>query len=53
MCPDIQAEISTLTQKNVICSPVHEERWGSVITVTLPGGGRIGIYQPKHPVAHA
>ena len=35
--------------ENVACSPVHEERWGSLTQVTLPGGGKIGVYQPKHP----
>jgi hypothetical protein len=28
---------------------VHEERWGSITTIQLPGGGAIGLYQPKHP----
>ncbi len=32
----------------VECSPVHEERWGSITRVTLPGGGKLGVYQPKH-----
>jgi hypothetical protein len=30
---------------------VHEERWGSVTKVRLPGGGEVGLYQPKHPTA--
>jgi hypothetical protein len=33
------------------CGPVHEERWGSVTTIVLPGGGKIGLYQAKHPTA--
>jgi hypothetical protein len=32
----------------VTVSDVKEERWGKVATFTLPGGGRIGIYEPKH-----
>lgn len=51
MCQDLAAEISALQAKGVSCSPVHEERWGSLITITLPGGGAIGLYQPKHPTA--
>ncbi|MGA2450469.1 MAG: hypothetical protein ABTD50_17510 [Polyangiaceae bacterium] len=27
------------------CSPVEEERWGSITRVTLPGGGKLGVYQ--------
>jgi catechol 2,3-dioxygenase-like lactoylglutathione lyase family enzyme len=51
LCDDIRAEIAKLAKKNVKCSKVHEERWGSVAKIPLPGGGTIGIYQPKHPTA--
>lgn len=49
MCDDVRAFIADMKAKNVACSPVHEERWGSLTQVTLPGGGKIGVYQPKHP----
>ena len=48
MCDDVQALIADMKSKNVACSDVHEERWGSITHVTLPGGGKLGIYQPKH-----
>jgi hypothetical protein len=48
MCDDVHALIAQMKAKNVACSEVHEERWGSITHVTLPGGGRIGVYQPKH-----
>ena len=51
MCDDLQAEISSLRSKGVICSDVHEERWGSLTSIRLPGGGDVGLYQPKHPIA--
>ena len=51
MCDDLQAEIAALAAKGVTCSPVHEERWGSLTMIRLPGGGEIGLYQPKHPMA--
>ena len=51
MCEDLTAEIQALREKGVACSEVHEERWGSVTAVSLPGGGKIGLYQPKHPTA--
>jgi hypothetical protein len=49
MCDDVQTLIATMTAKNIPCSPVDEQRWGSITRVTLPGGGKLGIYQPKHP----
>jgi hypothetical protein len=51
MCADLPAEMSALQEKGVSCGPVHQERWGSVTTIPLPGGGTIGLYQPKHPGA--
>jgi hypothetical protein len=48
MCEDVKSLISTLKTKKVKCSLIHEERWGSVTKITLPGGGKLGIYQPKH-----
>ena len=51
MCEDLNAEMKRLAEKNVVCSPVQEERWGSITTIRLPGGGEVGLYQPKHPTA--
>jgi catechol 2,3-dioxygenase-like lactoylglutathione lyase family enzyme len=51
MCDDLNAEISALKDKGVSISEVHEQRWGSVTSLQLPGGGNIGLYQPKHPTA--
>jgi hypothetical protein len=51
MCDDLKAELAELQRKGVQCSAVHEERWGSITTIRLPGGGDIGLYQPKHPTA--
>lgn len=49
MCDALKTEIAALEKKGVKCSEVHEERWGSITKVRLPGGGEIGLYQPKHP----
>ena len=48
MCDDVQALIAEMKKKKVECSPVEELRWGSITRLTLPGGGKLGIYQPKH-----
>ena len=48
MCDDVQALIAEMTNRKVECSPVDEQRWGSITRLTLPGGGKLGIYQPKH-----
>jgi hypothetical protein len=51
MSGDLTAEISSLRQKGVECSEVQEARWGSITKIRLPGGGEVGLYQPKHPTA--
>jgi catechol 2,3-dioxygenase-like lactoylglutathione lyase family enzyme len=51
MCDDLKAEMAALKAKGVKCSEVAEERWGSITTMRLPGGGELGLYQPKHPTA--
>ena len=49
MCDDLKAEMAALTAKNVACSAIQEARWGSITRISLPGGGEIHLYQPKHP----
>lgn len=49
LCDDLKTEIEALRARGVECSAVTEERWGSVTKIRLPGGGEIGLYQPKHP----
>ena len=51
MCDDLKSTMESLNWKNVKCGSVKEERWGSLTTILLPGGGKIGLYQPKHPTA--
>ena len=51
LCDDLKAEMSALAEKGIRCSTVQEAPWGSVTKIRLPGGGEIGLYQPKHPTA--
>jgi catechol 2,3-dioxygenase-like lactoylglutathione lyase family enzyme len=53
MCDNLKSEMAELAKKGFACSAVHEERWGSITKLRLPGGGEIGLYQPKHPTALA
>jgi catechol 2,3-dioxygenase-like lactoylglutathione lyase family enzyme len=51
MCEDLEAEMAILAGKGVAFSAVQEARWGSITKIRLPGGGEVGLYQPKHPTA--
>jgi hypothetical protein len=48
MCDDVRALVESMNAKNIECSAIEEQRWGSITRVSLPGGGKLGIYQPKH-----
>jgi catechol 2,3-dioxygenase-like lactoylglutathione lyase family enzyme len=51
MCDDLKAEMSALAKRGVPFSGVTQERWGSITKLRLPGGGEVGLYQPKHKTA--
>ena len=48
MCDDIGAFTETMTARGVACSSVQDLGWGRLVQVMLPGGGHLGIYQPRH-----
>ena len=54
MCDDIEATVAELKTKGVeFTSPVKDEGWGLLTSLVVPGGGEIGLYEPRHPVAHS
>jgi len=48
MCDDIEAFVEEMKTHNIVCSPVQNQGWGLLAQMTLPGGGKLGIYQPRH-----
>jgi hypothetical protein len=48
MCADVNAFISAMRTHNVECGPVSDQDWGLLTQVRLPGGGMLGVYQPRH-----
>jgi len=53
MCDDLEGEISRLGKEGIKCSAVSDEGWGLLTTVRLPGGGDLGLYQPRHARPHS
>lgn len=52
MCDDINNTLAELRQKKVaIAAEPADYGWGIMARIEIPGGGEIGLYQPKHPVA--
>ena len=53
LCDDVEATVADLTSKGVeTTGPVADRGWGLLTGVRLPGGGEVGLYQPRHPTAH-
>src|SRR5882672_6712313 len=48
MCDDAEALVAEMRALGVACAPVLDAGWGLLTQVTLPGGGKLGIYQPRH-----
>ena len=52
MCDDIAATMADLKGKGIeFKGETHEERWGVVATMVLPGGVEMMLYEPRHPTA--
>jgi catechol 2,3-dioxygenase-like lactoylglutathione lyase family enzyme len=52
MCDDLDATITQLAAKGATFAAVTEARWGRVTRLQLPGGGDVGLYEPRHPRAN-
>jgi hypothetical protein len=48
MCDDVESLIAEMRQHNILCGEIQNQGWGLLAHLTLPGGGRLGIYEPRH-----
>jgi len=48
LCDDINAFVKEMAEHKVACSAIETQRWGLITHLTLPGGGKLGVYEPKH-----
>lgn len=54
MCDDIEKTIGELRQKGVdVVGEPEDEGYGITVMLNLPGGVRVMLYEPRHPVAIA
>jgi predicted enzyme related to lactoylglutathione lyase len=51
MCDDVNATVAELERKGVeFTGPISDEGFGLLTTIKLPGGGELGLYEPRHPI---
>lgn len=48
MCENVRAFTSAMQAQKIACDPVQDEGWGLLTHLSLPGGGKLGVYEPRH-----
>jgi hypothetical protein len=48
MCDDIEVFMKRMAEHKVTCSAIQSLGWGLLTKIELPGGGKLGVYQPRH-----
>ena len=52
VCDDVDRTVEELTARGVpVLDPVSDQGWGRLTAIGLPGNGRIGLYEARHPTA--
>jgi predicted enzyme related to lactoylglutathione lyase len=50
MCDDIHVTVEELKRKGAeFTRPVEHRGWGLLTAIAVPGGGELGLYEPRHP----
>jgi hypothetical protein len=47
-CADIRTFLAEMAKRKIACSAVQDQGWGLVTEMTLPGGGKLNVYEPRH-----
>ena len=48
MTDDVAAFVDATAERGLACDDVSNQGWGMLTSVTLPGGSKLGVYQPRH-----
>src|SRR5215469_5080697 len=48
MTDDLDAEMAALKKAGIASEEPTQQRWGRATRIKLPGGGTLGLYQPRH-----
>lgn len=48
LCESVEAFAAQMKDRGVACTEVQDLPWGRLVAITLPGGGEVGVYEPKH-----
>ena len=48
MVDDVKAFVAEMKKQKIKCGELQDQGWGILTQITLPGGGKLGVYQPRH-----
>lgn len=48
MCDDIEVFVQQMSKEKIACTKIQDQGYGLFVKLTLPGGGKLGVYEPKH-----
>src|SRR5262245_30127984 len=48
MYDDLEAFVAEMKRQQIVCRRLANPGWGLITHVWLPGGGKLGVYQPRH-----
>ena len=48
ICNDIEVFMTEMERRGIACDPVSDQGWGLLTQLTLPGGGKLGVYEARH-----
>ena len=48
MSDDVRGFVADMKRRGIACSAIQGMGWGELTQLTLPGGGKVGVYQPRH-----
>jgi len=48
MCDDVDAFVDAMNENEIACGSIQDLGWGRLTQLSLPGGGKLGVYEPRH-----
>jgi hypothetical protein len=48
ICDDIKLFVKEMEGRKINCTSIQDHGWGLMTELTLPGGGTLGVYEPRH-----
>ena len=48
MVDDAAAFAARMNDRGILCTPPRDQGWGVLTQLSLPGGGQLGVYEPRH-----